>query len=236
MVSGYKSISLLLQDCNPYLDNTDQSQLSQVPSISDFSYQFFQQLPHHPLTLNTTVTMRFSATQILLASLASLAFGSPVATETEAVNGVQVLGRDADDSPNHLFTRQGSIFDLCFRGPQPLVLEHQRNMDDLWSLQAISRPPPSGWTRLPGNDDDLEFQAWSTRDAGVARAHFRLRVNPLARFPPNQSVRWGLHRRRGNQEECIRSGTITFADDEASYDFTIDSSASYRFTLQDSYE
>lgn len=176
--------------------------------------------------------MRF-ITQVLLTGLASLAFGSPLTPRAETFQVDTVHGNV--DSPADLFARQGSIFDLCFGPPRTVVLQHQRNMDDLWSLQAIARGAPSTWTRMAGNAGDLNFQAWTTRDAGVARAHFRLRVNPLARFPQDMSVAWGLHRRRGTAEECIRSGTITFVNDEASFDFTLDSSASYRFTWQNTY-
>lgn len=109
--------------------------------------------------------MRFIASSVLLAACANLALASPIKTEAGLSNGVDnpaeesgdiidASTKDIEHAPKQLEAR-GSIFDLCFRGLQPLVLENTINMDGCWNLALASRGDIGGWVTAPGNDDDI---------------------------------------------------------------------------------
>lgn len=80
-------------------------------------------------------------------------------------------------------------------------------MDQYWNLALIGRVFGT-WTTAPGNDDDLECLAYTDRQAGVAYAHFNLRIHDLAWFPPRQSVRWTVTENRFGTRTCVASGTV----------------------------
>jgi hypothetical protein len=131
---------------------------------------------------------------------------------------------------------RGSIFDLCFRGLPPLNLENSIVMDGYWNLAVAGGGLGGNWVTAPGNDDDLEYNAYTDRSAGIAYAHFNFRVRAAAYFPARQSVRWTVTEIRSGTRTCVASGTITAANDSESASWPLDSTASYSLTIQDAYE
>jgi len=190
--------------------------------------------------------MHLITSATLLAAFACLAIASPIKTKTglsndidaainDNLNGVQVSTRDAEDSNQHLEAR-ASIFDYCFRGLPALVTQHTISMDRYWNLAVIGRGTAGGFVSAPGNDDDLEYHAYTLRESGIAYAHLHFRVRPIAFFPARQSVRWSVTELRSGTRTCVASGTITASSDDQNARWTLDSTASYEFTIQDAYD
>ena len=128
------------------------------------------------------------------------------------------------------------IFDLYFRGIPPFVLENTVVMDGCWNLAVAGGGLCGNWVTAPGNDDDLEYNAYTDRSAGIAYAHFNFRVRAAAYFPARQSVRWTVTEIRSGTRTCVASGTITAANDSEGASWPLDSTASYSLTIQDAYE
>ena len=108
-------------------------------------------------------------------------------------------------------------------------------MDQYWNLQAVSVGTTRPFVPAPGNDGDLEYHAWTARNAGIAYGYFHIRVHRLAHFPARQSVRFSITERRGNQQTCVQSGTVTLLHDDVTVMFPLDSTATYSLTIQDAY-
>ena len=199
--------------------------------------------------------MRFIASSVLLAACAHLALASPIKTEDGLSAGVDnpaeesgniidgsgnIIDRsikDIEHAPNQLEAR-GSIFDLvfCFRGLPPLTLENTVNMDQYWNLAVAGRGGVANWVTAPGNDDDLQYRAYTNRVGGVAHANLEIQVNPLAHFPTGATVRWSVTENRSGTRTCVASGTLTNNAASARVNFVLDSTASYTLTIQDAYE
>ena len=209
--------------------------------------------------------MHFVTSTALLATFACSTLASPIQKETGlptsigdpfkdiAYNPIVPARSDIKDDPIKDITdnlipiqdetanaskqleARGSIFDFCFRGLPPLNLENSIVMDGYWNLAVAGGGLGGNWVTAPGNGDDLEYNAYTDRSAGVAYAHFNFRVR-AAYFPARQSVRWTVTEIRSGTRTCVASGTITAANDSETASWPLDSTASYSLTIQDAYE
>lgn len=148
------------------------------------------------------------------------------------------LTNDDDDTAKTTkkLEARGSIFDFCFSGLPPLNLENSIDMDQYWNLAVAGGGIGGNWVAAPGNDGDLEYNAYTDRDGGIAYAHFNFRINALAYFPSGQTVRWTVTENRSGTTTCVASGLISATDRSNTASWALDSTASYSLTIQDAHE
>ncbi|KAK2731295.1 hypothetical protein CKAH01_19083 [Colletotrichum kahawae] len=169
---------------------------------------------------------------LVLLTATSYVFSGASALPTDStVVGNEIVPAVTDEltSPNYI-NKRASIFDLCFKSPNPPPRNRTDNVSRFLNIEAAASGSATEWQQATGNRH-TQYQAWTTDNLGTFRGRFIVRLHPLF-HPTTRQFRWTLSWRRGGTEGCVRGGTLSIAEDQVDFNFPIDSTMEYFFTVE----